>query len=257
MPTIVHCPSCNCKLQVPPDLLGREVRCPTCKNTFQAAESQTPGDASTKTATESKVPTDAIALMELGPPSESPPSPMISTKESFKPCPSCGDRVPVDANYCRHCGEDLTGRSERRPEFPWRQQVRRDCEPHRGALIITFGILSIVLSFMCMGLGFFFGLPTLFMGRRDLKKIAANTMDPEGKGLTLAGWICSIIGTILRRLLSAYRDSLCNLLHRDDNLFGHNPSNYQEHIPAAGKEWARRFLNTRDALTIPASCSAA
>jgi len=63
-------------------------------------------------------------------------------------------------------------------------------EPHRGTLILVFGILSIVL---CP----FFGIAAWLMGNGDLKKMAAGQMDPEGEGQTKAGKICGIIGTVL------------------------------------------------------------
>jgi predicted Zn finger-like uncharacterized protein len=45
MPIVVECPSCNRKLRVPDDLLGRLVKCPTCSSTFTAAESAGGGGA--------------------------------------------------------------------------------------------------------------------------------------------------------------------------------------------------------------------
>jgi predicted Zn finger-like uncharacterized protein len=36
MATIVDCPSCNRKLRVPEELLGKKVKCPTCSGTFDA-----------------------------------------------------------------------------------------------------------------------------------------------------------------------------------------------------------------------------
>lgn len=83
---------------------------------------------------------------------------------------------------------------------------RRDYEPHRGTLILTLGIVSIVLSLgiVCYGIG---GLPALalgivawVLGSRDLKKMKADEMDPEGYGSTQAGWICGIVGTVLGSL---------------------------------------------------------
>jgi len=40
------------------------------------------------------------------------------------------------------------------------------------------------------------------MGQRDLKKMKANLMDPQGMGSTQAGWICGIIGTAFGGLMS-------------------------------------------------------
>jgi predicted Zn finger-like uncharacterized protein len=39
MPLTIHCPSCQKQLRVPDDLLGKLVRCPSCKTTFTAGES--------------------------------------------------------------------------------------------------------------------------------------------------------------------------------------------------------------------------
>ena len=62
--------------------------------------------------------------------------------------------------------------------------------PHRGALILTFGILGIACCFP-------FGIAAWIMGNSDLAQIEAGMMDPSGKGTTNAGRICGIIGTIL------------------------------------------------------------
>jgi hypothetical protein len=61
---------------------------------------------------------------------------------------------------------------------------------HRGALILVLGILSIVL---CFPLGFF----AWAMGNTDMREIDAGHMDPEGRGLTQAGKICGIVGSLL------------------------------------------------------------
>ncbi len=62
--------------------------------------------------------------------------------------------------------------------------------PHRGALILTFGILGVACCFP-------FGIAAWVMGNNDMKQIEAGTMDPTGKGTTNAGKICGIIGTVL------------------------------------------------------------
>lgn len=66
--------------------------------------------------------------------------------------------------------------------------------PHRGVLILVLGILSIVL---CQLLG-----PVAWiLGRDDLAKIDAGRMDREGRGLTQAGMICGIVGTVILGLV--------------------------------------------------------
>lgn len=62
--------------------------------------------------------------------------------------------------------------------------------PHRGVLILVIGILGIVCCFIC-------GIIAWVMGNNDLRKIDAGRMDPSGRGLTHAGKICGMVGTIL------------------------------------------------------------
>lgn len=63
-------------------------------------------------------------------------------------------------------------------------------KPHRGTLILVLGILSLIVCYPL-------GIAAWVMGSGDLKEIEAGTMDPTGRGMTQAGKICGIIGTIL------------------------------------------------------------
>jgi hypothetical protein len=54
-----------------------------------------------------------------------------------------------------------------------------------------------LIGWLTCGLLCFFAIPAWFMGQADLKEIQAGRMDPEGEGLTRAGWILGIIGTVL------------------------------------------------------------
>jgi hypothetical protein len=63
-------------------------------------------------------------------------------------------------------------------------------KPHRGTLILVFGILGLVI---CGPLG----IAAWIMGNGDLKEMDAGLMDPSGRGLTTGGRICGIIATIL------------------------------------------------------------
>ena len=63
-------------------------------------------------------------------------------------------------------------------------------KPHRGTLILVFGILGLVI---CLPLG----IAAWIMGNGDLKQIDAGTMDPSGRSMTNAGKIIGMIATIL------------------------------------------------------------
>jgi hypothetical protein len=171
MATITTCPSCQRRLNVPDDLIGRLVKCPMCATEFTGGD--TPGSPPLPAGPETSAPQTEDKEVGEGP---IPPRPAAR--------------------------EEPAG--EERPwEGPGRHGVRRDCEPHRGSLVLVLGILSLVLLSVCclapvaMGLG----IGAWTIGRRDLGKIDAGLMDPEGRGLTQAGYICGIIGTLINALL--------------------------------------------------------
>jgi len=64
-------------------------------------------------------------------------------------------------------------------------------KPHRGVLILVFGILGLVIC------PIIFGVLAWVWGNNDLREIDTGTMDPEGKGLTQAGRIIGMISVIL------------------------------------------------------------
>lgn len=74
-------------------------------------------------------------------------------------------------------------------------RISRGYRPHRGGMILTLGILG----FACCQL---FSVAAWVMGHADMKEIKAGRMDPEGRGLTQAGMIIGIIGTVLMILIT-------------------------------------------------------
>jgi hypothetical protein len=215
MAVTLECPSCGRALRVPNELLGKAVCCPECRTTFTgppepAAPAPPPEPAASPAPGVGPLPN--LSLDEPGPPAPETAlvtacAPALAAEGAgveTRPCPYCGERIGRHDERCRHCGEDLAEEEERPWDRPYRRPVRRDCEPHRGSLILVFGILSLVVL-ACGGLGII-GLPFAILawvlGNQDLEKMRAGTMDPEGQGLTQAGRICGIVGTIIDGLLA-------------------------------------------------------
>jgi predicted RNA-binding Zn-ribbon protein involved in translation (DUF1610 family) len=218
MSLIIDCPSCRRKLRVPDELVGQQVKCPTCNEIFVMIDESASEPA----------PSEAVPTVELDDPPPSPPNapakPAQPLEESSAPpttggpaapeelmaCPYCGEQIAQNAARCRSCGESL--REEADDDRPWEREfrpyrgVRRDSEPHRATLILTLGILSIVLSVTVLVsfIGLTLGITAWIMGYRDMKKMRANQMDPQGFGSTQAGLICGIVGTALGSLCSLY-----------------------------------------------------
>jgi predicted Zn finger-like uncharacterized protein len=166
------------------------------------------------------------------PPSPAPAAPAAPAasaggENDLEPCPFCGERIRKGLLRCPYCEEALSRKDdgeqhdeeEQGEARPWerrgrRPRVRRDCEPHRGSLILTLGIVSIPLALVAAScsccsygiggiagvIGLALAIPAWVMGHRDLAKMQAGTMDPEGQGSTQGGMICGIIGTALNAL---------------------------------------------------------
>ena len=70
------------------------------------------------------------------------------------------------------------------------QQDIQNFQPHRGAMILTFGIIGVACCFP-------FGIAAWVMGHTDIKLIDSGEMDPTGRSMTNGGKICGIISVIL------------------------------------------------------------
>jgi predicted Zn finger-like uncharacterized protein len=112
MPITIDCPSCNRKLRVPDDLLGKKVKCPTCGTNFTAGESAAP------------------------PPDE---------EEAPAPAPTRRPAPPPD-----EYDEEPRARQDDE-ERPRRRRSRTSMQPHRGTLILILGILGLV-AFQPLGI---------------------------------------------------------------------------------------------------------
>ena len=75
-------------------------------------------------------------------------------------------------------------------------QNQQPLKPHRGVMVLVFGILGLVV---CVILG----IVAWVMGKNDLREIDAGLMDPAGRGLTQAGKICGMISVILALVVLA------------------------------------------------------
>jgi hypothetical protein len=155
----------------------------------------------------------APPAQEPDPPSQSPSPPSRSDRperargrdrdDDMIACPICRRSNHRDSRRCYHCGERLSdgprSRSRYRDDYDdddYRRR-RRDTEPHRGGLVLAMGIISLVGIAVIPGLPVIFGIIGWVMGHTDLRKMRNNQMDQEGEGMTRAGWICGIIGTLL------------------------------------------------------------
>jgi hypothetical protein len=109
--------------------------------------------------------------------------------------------------------------------------LRRDLDPHRGPLILVLGIVSLVMLGFLPPAGIPFGIAAWLMGRNDLKKIRARTMDPEGESKTNAGRLCGLVGTIISSVLTLFLCGFYALLFGMVISFGPGPGPRATPVP--------------------------
>ena len=156
MQNTIPCPSCQRELRVPDQLIGKLVKCPACSTTFTASLSE-----------------------------PSPPVEAEAEQETYR-----AQREPPLEDVPEEPGDD-----DYEPRPTRARRRRRFYVEHRGALVLTLGILSLVLCPLQV-----LGPVAWTMGNNDLAAMRSGRMDPSGEGITQAGRICGIIGTVLLAL---------------------------------------------------------
>ena len=157
MPIQTSCPSCGKTLRVPDDLVGKNVKCPSCQMQFIASEG-------------------------TGAAESPPPLPPESQSERERYREEAPAARPSSRRQRARDDDDFDDDDDRP-----RRRRREDYAPHRGTMILVLGILSLV------GCGIFTGIPAWIMGNNDLKEIRAGRMDPDGEQLTNIGRILGMI----------------------------------------------------------------
>jgi hypothetical protein len=199
MPNIIDCPRCGRKLRVHEDLSGSDVQCPSCRVVFAPGVGNGPlpfpDESGTSISSDATIPAAPpprpSQAVPAGARSDPPPAGAATRR-----CPYCNEDIRCDAERCRFCGEELAHGGGLPP---WERGAgRRDLEPDRGGMILGLGIIGLVCSVTCFlsVIGLPLCVTAWVMAQRDLSLMNAYEMDPSGKGNTVAGLICGIIGTI-------------------------------------------------------------
>jgi DNA-directed RNA polymerase subunit RPC12/RpoP len=173
MATTVACPQCNRKLQVPTEQAGRTLRCPDCAHVFgaQAASAGPTGPPPLPDADEFAAPLSEVEAAQLA-----------------------GD---VDAaERSERQREQRQRRSKKSSGGGYYDELMRKqrklATPHRGVLILVFGICSILCSMGLVGVAF--GVLAWNWGTNDLNEMLCGRMDRNGRGLTQVGRILGMVG---------------------------------------------------------------
>jgi uncharacterized protein YbaR (Trm112 family) len=187
MSQLISCPECKKHLQVPDELLGKKVQCPECKFTFTAEES-TPTEV-VSTATSAPRPMSSGAAKKKA---EWDKDDDEEDTRSRKSKPPSKRRREDDDEDDEDDDDDRRPRRSRRSRYGGGGYA-----PHRGGMILAFGIISMVSFVMGLPLAIVFGPMAWIMGNADMNEIRAGRMDPSGEGTVQTGRVLGIISTII------------------------------------------------------------
>lgn len=219
MPIETPCPGCGSKLRVADEHAGRQARCPKCQTVYQV-----PAAAAAPSQAESSRPAAGGWFLmtggqDYGPVSkaeidrwvaEGRVSSTSKIRQDDRPWQDAAHVYPQLATGAMGGGamgaRAIGGGAFPAEQSPFQQNPFADRDarvnpyasassiaggvrgrrPHRGGLVLAFGILGFVI---CA----FFGIASWIMGRNDLQEMRAGRMDPSGMGMTQAGMILGII----------------------------------------------------------------
>ena len=165
---ITRCPHCGKALKGNDSLVGRQVRCPACSQTFTVAEDQA---------------TPQQPFGQVAPPPV-PPGRATTT------CPYCREEIAIGAQKCKHCGEWLTGDRLSSSEVALSHGSWFDKQ-----LVPMHGCLMAVLLFLLPGLACILGLLGLIMCRTSKGRQKSLILFLVGGVLTLVG-VLALVGSL-------------------------------------------------------------
>jgi phage FluMu protein Com len=223
MPIETICQKCARKLRVADEFAGRKARCPHCKNVYTVPLTPVaPSDDVT-----SPFETDAVSPLgtdaALGQPDSTTDQWRLRTEDGNVYGPVGKNEVDAwlsEGRITAGCQLQQDGSMEWTPAStvypvlskptqanPFADQTsananpytapttststrRRHQQPHRGGVILAIGVIGLC----CCGL---ISPVAWVMGSTDLTQIRSGRMDPAGSGMTKAGMVLGIIGSIL------------------------------------------------------------
>src|SRR5471030_2401453 len=131
MSHLIACPDCKKQLQVPDDLIGKSVQCPECQHTFSAETL----DQEVITSTPSKPANLPVPIKKR------------SAWDKQDDDDEVVKKRPRKSDYDDDDDDERSG-----PRRSGRRRAIRHGAPHRGGMILAFGIIALV-----SGLGIIFG----------------------------------------------------------------------------------------------------
>lgn len=232
MPIEFRCQQCNKLLRTPDESAGKKGKCPHCGALMDVPTASTepqPKDPFAGIGGTSN--DDDLFGKPPEPPAEQPapygdaPGPFAPSPPGYGPAPAYQQPFPQTPGGYGAAPNPYSAPAASAPAYGQQPYGYATGRPHRGGMILTFGILSLVgglgalastpfciccdvLNALLMGpaalIGLGFGIPGWLIGNSDLKAMFAGTTNRSGqgsaktgRGLSIAGVALSVVSLVL------------------------------------------------------------
>jgi hypothetical protein len=139
MPIHFDCPSCGRNLEFPESKAGMRVTCPNCQSLV--------------TVPEEVLEAESFGAATAPSPADTAPSSGEAANDR-RPCPMCGEMIPIDAAKCRFCGEVFD------PELRRIEKKKKGPDPDAD---LSAG--EWVVAILCSGIGCICGIIWMIQGK--------------------------------------------------------------------------------------------
>jgi hypothetical protein len=208
MPISMQCPTCGKKLNAPDSAAGKRARCPQCKTIVTLPS---PGGAPAEEVLEAEpvqapAPADPDALgfgdepaapappplpsggfgdsgdIPLAPDAAPPPAGAPGGDQPRRPCPMCGEMIPVSAVQCRFCHEIFDPALKKAQKKKMAVATDGDDDLSTGEWVVAI---------LCSGIGCICGIIWMIQGK------------PKGKKMFAVSFVAAVVWSVIRGVLES------------------------------------------------------
>ncbi len=188
MPMTIHCCHCGGMLQLHDEDAGKKIQCPMCSRAFTVHF----GDETTS-------PAPSMPNLELS--SDNAPlsrfHPSMEAEQSSSIVKLDAERLAPPPN------SDPKHGARRSPRSVPGEEDDSAVSPHRGSLVLTLGILSLVFAW-CPIAGWILSSHAMRIGSHDIEAMRKGTRDRYDNGMTQSGRILGHIGAIVSSFVAIF-----------------------------------------------------
>ncbi len=182
MPISVVCPKCTKKLNAPDALAGKRAKCPQCTTVVVVPGiGVNAGVVPAPPVAPEPPPSPQTSIWDEDLDYRVPPLPKAAPSEepARRPCPACGEMIPLQAAKCRFCDEvfDKALRRKEKKRKSRREYSDRDSDVSG---------LEVVGCILFSGLTFVWGFILLLQGK------------PKGRKVIAISFVAAIVWALIR-----------------------------------------------------------